>query len=226
MKKNLRDYTVCILIALIAGMIFNTLTGQTLKGYLLCALAIFVVLVLVRTFAKRIFEEYVESILIALILALLVRTFVMQAFKIPTGSMRPTLIEGDRILVSKFIYRFREPEPGEVIVFKYPEDPKRDFIKRLIATEGQKVQIMGGKVHVDGKPLEIGDTFDQFYYYNQGLFGRERNGVIVPEDSFFVLGDNSASSRDSRYWGFVPRRYLVGKAFFLYWPLTRIRTIR
>ena len=175
---------------------------------------------------KAIVREYAESIAIALILALLVRTFIVQAFKIPTGSMRPTLLEGDRILVSKFIYRFQEPEAGEVIVFKYPEDPKRDFIKRFIAKGGQRVEIRNGQLFVDGKVLGGKGSFEQRYYYNQGTFGKEGEEIVVPQDSFFVLGDNSASSRDSRYWGFVPKRYLVGKAFFLYWPPTRIRVVR
>lgn len=174
---------------------------------------------------KAIVREYTESILIALVLALIVRTFVVQAFKIPTGSMRPTLIEGDRILVNKFIYRFREPEPGDIIVFKYPEDPKRDFIKRLVAKGGQEVEIRDGQLFVDGTALEE-DGFEQRYYYNQGPYGKEGEGILVPDSDFFVLGDNSASSRDSRYWGFVPRRYLVGKAFFLYWPLHRLRVTR
>ena len=175
---------------------------------------------------KALIREYAESIAIALVLALVVRTFVVQAFKIPTGSMRPTLLEGDRILVNKFIYRFRQPEPGDIVVFKYPEDPKRDFIKRLVATAGQKVEIRSGQIFVDGKPLHAKGSFEQRYYYNQGPFGKEGEEVAVPRDSFFVLGDNSASSRDSRYWGFVPRRNLVGKAFFLYWPPYRIRIAR
>ena len=172
---------------------------------------------------KAVIREYAESIVIALILALIVRTFIVQAFKIPTGSMRPTLVEGDRILVNKFIYRFKDPRAGDIIVFKYPEDPKRDFIKRLVATGGQKLSIKDGRIYVDGKALSGYGHFEQRYYYNQGTFGEEGETILVPKNSFFVLGDNSASSRDSRYWGFVPRRNLVGKAFFLYWPPTRVR---
>ena len=175
---------------------------------------------------KAIIREYAESIAIALVLALLVRTFIVQAFKIPTGSMRSTLIEGDRILVNKFIYRFREPQAGDIIVFKYPEDPKRDFIKRLVAKGGERVEIRNGQLFLNGKALEGKGAFEQRYYYNQGAFAREGEEVLIPKDSFFVLGDNSASSRDSRYWGFVPKHHLVGKAFLLYWPLTRIRIVR
>lgn len=175
---------------------------------------------------RIIIREYLESILIALALALLVRTFVVQAFKIPSGSMRPTLLEGDRILVSKFIYRFHEPESGDILVFKSPEDPKRDFIKRLVAKEGEKVEIRDGQIFVNGELLGGRGSFEQRYYYNQGPFGKEGEKIVVPEESFFVLGDNSASSRDSRYWGFVPRRSLVGKAFFRFWPPLRIRVLR
>ncbi|MBN1793718.1 MAG: signal peptidase I [Candidatus Omnitrophica bacterium] len=174
---------------------------------------------------KAIIREYIESIVIALILALLIRTFVVQAFKIPTGSMRPTLLEGDRILVNRFIYRFQKPQRGDVIVFKFPDNPKRDFIKRLIATEGESVEIRSGDIYVNGELMLVPPQIRDRFYYNRGVFGQEGMVVIVPEDSFFVLGDNSGSSKDSRYWGFVPKRYLVGKAFFIYWPLTRWRVI-
>ena len=185
---------------------------------------------------KSVIREWGESILIAFILAMFIRTFFIQAFKIPTGSMRPTLLEGDRILVCKFTYGvgipftdFRlpaitQPRRGDVIVFKYP-DPKKHYIKRLIALEGEKVLISNGKIYINEKPL-VDSLFDQIYYYNRGDYGREGREVIVPQDSFYVLGDNSVSSGDSRYWGFVPEKKLVGRAFLIYWPPNRIRTIR
>ena len=177
---------------------------------------------------KSIFNrENVEVVVTAVILALIIRTFVVQAFKIPTGSMRPTLIEGDRILVNKFIYRFKSPERGDIIVFKYPEDTKKDFIKRLIAVGGETVHIIDGNIWVNGVLVDEPEKISQIYYYNKPdtPYGAEDMTIRVPEDNFFVLGDNSASSRDSRYWGFVPKKYLVGKAFLLYWPLTRIRIL-
>jgi signal peptidase I len=187
---------------------------------------------------KSIIREYLESIIIALVLAMLVRTFVVQAFKIPTGSMRPTLMEGDRILVNKFIYGakvpfidlrlpdVRQPKRGDIIVFKYPEDPKRDFIKRLIATEGEEMEIVNGNILINGKVVDKPDILRERFYYNRGEYGKEGLKIKVPPDSFYVLGDNSATSRDSRYWGFVPKKDLIGKAFFIYWPLYRIRLIK
>ncbi len=186
---------------------------------------------------KSVIREWVESIIVAFILAMIIRAFVIQAFKIPTGSMRPTLLEGDIILVNKFIYGakvpftdFRlpalvQPKSGDVIVFIYPENPKKDFIKRLVAVGGDKITIRNGTLYVNDKPL-LDQVFSQIYYYNRGDFGKEGEIVVVPKDDFFVLGDNSASSQDSRYWGFVPKKNLLGKAMIIYWPLNRIRIIK
>ncbi|MCX5713567.1 MAG: signal peptidase I [Candidatus Omnitrophica bacterium] len=186
---------------------------------------------------KASIREWVESIVIAFILAMLIRTFVVQAFKIPSGSMRTTLLEGDIILVNKFIYgakvpftdlrlpKLRDPERGDVIVFIYPENPKKDFIKRLIGLPGETVEIKNGTVFINGKPL-LDPQFSQRYYYNRGDFAEEGMKINVPKDSFFVLGDNSSSSQDSRYWGFVPHRNILGKALVIYWPLQRIRIIK
>jgi signal peptidase I len=186
---------------------------------------------------KSALREWVESIIIAVVLAMFVRTFIVQAFKIPTGSMRTTLLEGDRILVNKFIYgariplvkiklpAFRQPQRFDVIVFVYPEDEKRDFIKRLIAKPGETVEIKNGKVFIDGKMLDD-PVIRKIYYYNRGDYGQEGKKILVPENHYFVLGDNSASSRDSRYWGFVDKDLLIGKALVIYWPLNRIRLIK
>lgn len=171
-------------------------------------------------------KEWVEPVVIAVILALIIRTFVVQAFKIPTGSMRPTLIEGDRILVNKFIYKFKEPERGDVIVFKSPEDRKKDFIKRLVGLSGEEIEISNGTVLINKKAVNSDSVLRERYYYNRGDFGREGQSVIIPDDAYYAMGDNSISSRDSRYWGFMPKKYLIGKAFLIYWPLTRIRLIK
>ncbi|MGH7197339.1 MAG: signal peptidase I [Candidatus Omnitrophota bacterium] len=175
-----------------------------------------------KAFIKREAKEWAQSIAIALVLTLIIRTFVVQAFKIPSGSMRPSLIEGDKLFVNKFIYRFRPIERGDIIVFKFPAEPKKDFIKRLVAFEGEVVEIRDGKIYVDGKALTDPGTFGKFYYYNHDPFGGPNEKIRVPKDSFYVLGDNSANSTDSRFWGFVPKKNLIGKAFFRWWPLTRM----
>ncbi len=175
---------------------------------------------------RYLMKEWVEPIIIAVVLALIIRTFIVQAFKIPTGSMRPTLIEGDRILVNKFIYKFREPKRGEVIVFISPEDKKKDFIKRLVGLPGESVQIANGIVLINNNPLEENSLLKKYYYYNRGEFGAEGQALKVPDNAYFVLGDNSGSSRDSRYWGFMPKKYLLGKAFLIYWPPNRIGIVK
>ena len=175
---------------------------------------------------RYLMKEWVEPIIIAVVLALIIRTFVVQAFKIPTGSMRPTLIEGDRILVNKFIYKFTQPKRGDVIVFISPEDKKKDFIKRLVGLPNENIQISNGAILVNNNPAEEDAIFKKQRYYNRGDFGVESQSVIVPNDAYYVLGDNSISSRDSRYWGFVPKKYLLGKAFLIYWPPNRIRVIK
>jgi len=186
---------------------------------------------------KSVIREWVESIVVAFILAMVIRTFVVQAFKIPTGSMRTTLLEGDLILVNKFIYGakipltglslpvLRQPKRGDVIVFISPESPKKDFIKRLVALPGETAEIKSGTVYINDKPL-TDSVFNQRYYYNRGEFGEVGKKIKIPENSFFVLGDNSASSQDSRYWGFVPRKNILGEALVIYWPPQRIRIIR
>jgi signal peptidase I len=190
-----------------------------------------------KTRTKAVIREWVESLFVAFILAMVIRTFVVQAFKIPTGSMRPTLLEGDLILVNKFIYGAKipftglrlpalsQPKRGDVIVFIYPEDRKKDFIKRLVGLPGETVEIKEGYIYINDKPL-LEPLFNQRYYYNRGDLAREGERLVVPADSFFVLGDNSASSKDSRYWGFVHRQDILGKALLIYWPPQRIRIIK
>ena len=183
---------------------------------------------------KIVIREWTESILIAFVLAMFIRTFFIQAFKIPSGSMRMTLIEGDRLMVNKLRYGpkipftkkhlpgFSEPQRGDITVFKFPENPKRDFIKRLIAFGGETVEIRDGEIYIDGKMVEI-PAIKNIYYYNRGEYGAEGKPIKIPEGSVYVLGDNSASSHDSRFWGFVPDENIIGRAEFIYWPLNRMR---
>lgn len=186
---------------------------------------------------KSQFREWTESIIIALILAMLIRTFIVQAFKIPSGSMIPTFMVGDRIFVNKYIYgaripftnfslpAVRQPKRGDIIVFISPETPKKDFVKRLIAIGGQTVEIRDGKIYVDGIVADE-PPIRSVYYYNEGDYGAEGQVIDVPKDNYFVLGDNSSSSRDSRYWGFVPKKNLLGRVALIYWPLHRMKTIK
>jgi signal peptidase I len=175
----------------------------------------------VTTRKKSIVREYAEAILVAVLLALLIRTFVVQAFKIPSGSMIPTLLVGDHILVNKFVYRFRDPVRGDVVVFKYPVDESRDFIKRIIAVGGESLFIKDQKIYVDCRPPEpscheIADPWGRWEDRYGGPTS-ETTAVQVPPGSYFVMGDNRNNSQDSRYWGFVRGDKIKGKAFLIYW---------
>jgi len=181
-------------------------------------------------------REWMESILIAFILAMFIRTFFIQAFKIPSGSMRMTLIEGDRLMVNKLRYGpkiplsdkripgYSEPQRGDIIVFVYPEDPERDFIKRLIAFGGETVHIENGDIYINND-LVRDPKIKNIFYYNRGSYGQSQDAVLVPEGEVFVLGDNSSSSHDSRYWGFVPEENIIGRAEVIYWPFSRVRML-
>jgi signal peptidase I len=179
-----------------------------------------------KKFINKIWE-WIKSLVPAIAIALFIRIFIVEPFKIPSGSMKPTLLVGDRIFVNKFIYRFKEPERGDIVVFKYPEDPKKYFIKRLAAKGGDVLVIKDGNLIVNGKPLEKPDAFKYIYYYNNmGRYGRDEKPIKVTKNHYFFLGDNSAFSKDSRYWGFVPDKYIVGKAFFRFWPPWRIGLLK
>lgn len=175
---------------------------------------------------KREAKEWAHSILVAAVLTLIIRAFVIQAFKIPSGSMIPTLLIGDKLFVNKFIYRFEPPKRGDIIVFKYPKDPKKDFIKRLVAWGGETVEIRDGKIYVDDKVLDDPETFGKFYYINHDPYGGPNEKITVPPDSYYVLGDNSGNSTDSRFWGFVPKKSVLGKALVRWWPLNRMGKIQ
>ncbi len=180
-----------------------------------------------RKWIWEVWKEWGEPFVIAVILALVIRTFLIGPYKIPTGSMETTLMVGDRIFVDKLSYRFREAKRGEVVVFKYPVDPKKDFVKRLVAFGGEEVEIRDGNAYINGKKLDQPDIFQSRYYYNRNDwdYGKEGQHFKVPEGMFFVLGDNSAHSSDSRNWGFVPRKDLIGRAVLVWWPPKRIGSV-
>jgi signal peptidase I len=197
---------------------------------------------------KSTFREYAEAAAIAILLALFIRTFVVQAFKIPSGSMKPTLLIGDHLLVNKFIYgikipfidkfiiEFKKPKKGDIIVFKYPQNEKKDYIKRVIGTEGDKIEIKKGLLFVNEKQIreeyagkfrdheifEI-NRYIEFLGKNEHyILGQDRKDenfgpITVPPNSIFVMGDNRDNSQDSRYWGFVKTNKIKGKALIIYW---------
>src|SRR5512138_2092138 len=185
---------------------------------------------------KSTVREYFESICVAVILALFVRTFIVQAFKIPTGSMENNLLVGDHLLVNKFalgptatrleraLLPIKDIKRGDVIVFKYPEDPERDFVKRVIGLPSETLEIREKKVYINGKPLD-----EPYVHFLQpaGAYGefaaydvRERYGpVTVPAGQYFMMGDNRDNSQDSRYWGFLPASYVKGEALVIYFSM-------
>lgn len=184
-----------------------------------------------KTVKKSSLRENIEAILIAVVLAMFIRTFVVQAFKIPSGSMKETLKIGDHILVNKFIYGIKvpftdltlvpvtDPERGDIIVFEFPEDPDKDFIKRVVGVEGDTIEIRNKRLRVNGAPAE----YPQAIYTDprsipEGVQPRDYFGpVTVPEGALFVMGDNRDHSYDSRFWGFVDLKAVKGKAFMIYW---------
>ena len=186
------------------------------------------------TFKKSTAREYFESIVIAVILALFVRTWAVQAFKIPTGSMENNLLIGDHLLVNKFVVGpasgervllpMRDIRRQDIVVFKYPDEPERDFIKRVIGLPGETVELRNKKVYINGQPLD--EPYVHFLEpasHSQEITSfdvRERYGPVrVPDGQYFVMGDNRDNSQDSRYWGFLPRSYIKGRALMIYWSL-------
>ncbi len=173
--------------------------------------------------------EYIKAIGTALVLALIIRTYVVQAFKIPSGSMIPTLLIGDHLLVNKFIYGTQvpfsdkkiliitQPKRGDIVVFKYPEDLSKDFIKRVIGVEGDIVEEKNKVVYVNGKPLVEPYTQHTDNSINS-IEPRDNFGpYLVPMGKIFVMGDNRDQSYDSRYWGYVDLKLIKGKAMIIYW---------
>ncbi|MBI2870834.1 MAG: signal peptidase I [Candidatus Omnitrophica bacterium] len=158
--------------------------------------------------------------IVALAVTYHIRANIAQPYKMASDSMCPALMKGDRFFVNKAIYRRLEPQRGDIVVFDYPVDPKRTFIERLVGLPGETVELRDGRVVVNGVVKTEG-SLSQFYYYNQAPYADEGQFTTVPADSYFVLGDNSGNSMDSRSWGFVPKKNLTGKAYKIYWPLDR-----
>ena len=204
---------------------------------------------------KSFYKEWIEPFLIAGIIALFIRQFAVEAFKIPSGSMIPTLTIGDHLLVNKFVYgpripftdnrifTWKEPKRGEIIVFKYPENEDKNFIKRVVGVPGDKIQIVNGKLMINDqavvitpaappadKSVEEGQSFGKPMVYLEQLgavthqiqylmdqSGKNYGPWLVPKDSVFVMGDNRDNSQDSRFWGFVKFNKILGRALIIYW---------
>jgi signal peptidase I len=185
---------------------------------------------------KSVFREYFESLVIAVALALFVRTWVFQAFKIPTGSMEPNLSIGDHLIVNKMVFSptasgferailpHRAIRRGDVIVFKFPKDPTRDFIKRVIGLPGERLELRRKKILINGQ--EIPEPYAHFMAplsaeseKRSDDLREEYGPVTVPADQYFMMGDNRDNSEDSRFWGFMPASYVKGQALFIYFSV-------
>ena len=185
------------------------------------------------SFRKSTLREYFESIVIAVILALFIRTWVVQAFTIPTGSMEQNLLIGDYLLVNKFVFGptttgientllpVDTVARGDIVVFKFPEEPERDFIKRVIGLPGETLEVRGKRVYINDEPLDEPYLRDQRPAAPPGAVALDRRDnygpVSVPDDHYFMMGDNRDDSQDSRFWGPLPHSYLKGKAMLVYW---------
>ncbi|HYK88773.1 MAG TPA: signal peptidase I [Acidobacteriota bacterium] len=177
-------------------------------------------------FRKSTVREYFESIVITAVIALYVTTFVVQAFKIPTGSMESNLLIGDHLLVNKFVYGihsssgfldkllpYKDLKRGDVIVFKYPNSPEVAYVKRLIGLPGEKLEMIGRTIYINGQPLK--ETYTQ--YIDPGSIYEHFGPFYISPGNYFAMGDNRDNSQDSRFWGFVPRDHFIGKALIIYW---------
>ena len=190
---------------------------------------------------KSSLRENTEAIIIAIIIAMFIRTFIIQAFKIPSGSMLETLQIGDQILVNKFIYGIKipftsgktlipvkDPQKGDIVVFKYPQDPSKDFIKRVVATGGDTLEIIDKKLFVNNKKVK-GEAYA--VYKTQDIHPENYSPrdnlrkIKVPENKLFVMGDNRDNSHDSRFWGFVDLKSIKGKAILIYWSWNKDKLV-
>ncbi len=168
---------------------------------------------------KQFLRESAETVIIALVLALLIRGFLVESFLVQGYSMEPTLHDGERLLVNKLAYRLEAPERGDIVVFRYPLNPKRDFIKRVVGTPGDTIEIRHNQVFLNGQPLKED-------YILPDRYPRNYQPVTVRPGTVYVLGDNRGNSEDSRIFGVVPIENIKGRAFLVYWPVSELEVIR
>jgi signal peptidase I len=244
LKKALLTFLLLIPIAIIAEIITLGLTCLKLNNVLfsiifsitLLVLIIYILKVRFKTTILKAIGLYFSSIVFAVCLALLIRTYIVQAFKIPSESIKPTILNGDHILINKLSYLVDEPNQGDLVVFPGPEDPSKDFLKRIIGVEGDKIEIKKGVLFVNDNKVQIkkiGKYNDDstknveeylesigknnYHILNENNFNDNFGPITVPENSLFVLGDNRDNSMDSRHWGFVDETTIKGKALLIYW---------
>ena len=164
---------------------------------------------------KSMIRELLETVISAGVIAFIIITFIGQVTVVRGASMEPTLHNNERLIANKISYRFESPKRSEILIFKPPLEIKRNYIKRIIGIPGDKIEIIKGEIYLNDNKLE--ENYIEYKSYE------DLSAVLVPDDSFFVLGDNRSNSSDSRYWGFVPRKNVVGKAWVVFWPLNKIR---
>lgn len=197
-------------------------------------LSLAVVLFVIRMIVRRSYRlppavrlsivETLDATIFAALLSLVIIVFIVQAFFIPSGSMEPTLRIGDRILVGKFAYRIWEIRRGDIIVFRYPLSPNKDFVKRVVGLPGERISMKDGLVQINGRPL--GEVYPTALPGGDRACSSNYGPEVVPPGNLFVLGDHRCNSEDSRYFGFVPIKNVVGRALVVYWPLDRIALVR
>lgn len=168
---------------------------------------------------RKSFWELAETLSVAVILAIIIRIFLIEPFYIPSRSMEPSLYPGDRVLVNKLVYRFSQPARGDIMVFKYPLAPSKNYIKRVVGLPGETIQGRDSKIYINGKEL-VED------YLPDGLGTGDFDPVTIPREHYFMMGDNRGDSEDSRYWGTLERRLVKGKAVVIYWPIGRWKMLR
>lgn len=167
---------------------------------------------------KSSLREMIEVVVVALALAFFIKTFIVGNFWIPSESMVPTIEINDKVIVTNFSYWFEGPQRGDVVVFRYPQDPKKDYIKRCIGLPGETIQFQNSQLYVNGQLVEEP-------YLPEGLQFEDYGPVQVPEGQYFMCGDNRNHSSDSRAWGFVEKKFIIGKAQVIYWPFDRWGTL-
>lgn len=172
-----------------------------------------------ETKKSSVIRETIESIAIAVVLAIIIRMFIFEPFYIPSGSMEPTLLVNDRIIVSKVSYYFGEPQRGDVMVFKYPKDPSRNFVKRMVAKPGETVELRDNTLYINGEAVSEN-------YLPRGVQYEDYGPLEIPQGYYFMLGDNRNNSEDSRYWGTLPEDLITGKSVAIYWPIERLSLIK